>query len=1437
MKNRLITALAFICCSAGLLGQSIAPVWYETRVENFNVTDENRLPIFRIQTPPGTGPNNDNGTRRTAIDVYAGLYRYDDTRLLLGIRSNGIDEDNVDLSDEEKALAKRFPDRSIEWINAETGAPMGTAFQIGVDDDGFGIVHPDIDINSADGVDLEGVLFTAEWLAHPDFQTDVDGDGTVTPEENEFGAGDGSSGSYYWQWNMDDAVSAGEVPAIYMGWANKVLRYAPADGATVENPSWSSTATVAYQEDSPGRGSGAMNGARWQQFRIVNLHITGHGADTEIMIHGETWRAGVHPQFLVTTDGKRFYKEILDDDLNVVKAGGRVNNRSGGNLNGHSSGGGPTLPLNVQTINAAGESVPADPSAPNLLSIYNGHYPNGNWNSGKTRYDHNPDSPILHGGPGLLNVPLFQGNNGARGSLPQWSYEQSAAPSNNDHRISGVEVYDGFWAQEFESSSDLDYIVVVNTPSWNNQHGGGAANQKPGWLGVHQLNGSQSNSENKAFKVDALDWREADIGTDANSSFLGTSAQLEVNPTGDGNAEVLWANGHFSFGRAEVTTHPITAPTVQPEFVGGGLNSPIGTDATLAAGGFTGSPITLQWYKDGEPIAPQDGEGNSTGSIAWNQLDMDLDFINPTADNNGVYKLRAWNTAGFMETAAVTVTFDPDPTPPSLVGTSSLEGFSIGLQFAARVDPATAEVIGNYDVRDADGNSVTIDEVVLRPDGRSIQLAAANLSTDTFTVTVSGVTSVSGVEIVAGEGDSAEGAVQGFFAVDIGSPINAAGQTFTIAPNEFEVTTGHGDIWGAADIFYFITEERTGDLDVSVQVVSAGTGGSRFGLMARESTAANSRHIENSMQVNGTTWQHIRRDTGGGSARWRADDQPAAGPFPDLYVRLKRHANDWTAWRSTDGNSWEYLAEEKAFDLGPTVLFGIAQSHTAVGQYANYGTVEYPNAVIEITEHPADNVPNDETLEGYQGRTATFTASARALRDPDVYFQTSIDGAQVTPAIDPVPAGTGSGTMWLDGTTLHVNVSYTGLGSAISNAHIHDAGDLIGLMGIHTPALDGDGNDDPTAGSFVGSVEVSASQIDLIRTGVSYVNIHTADNPGGEIRGQVVAEELHAAELGYQWRSNGTPLADKTDQSFTTNLLTLDDDGATIDVVVSVSGIDSVTSDSATLDVVPDVVDPVLTSLAALNTFQIGLCYNELLDADSVANATFTLAGADGDAVFDAVLRPDGMTVALSILINDGAAETFELTIDGVTDLAGNGSVVTMTGPVIGLEVFTLGNNTGSAFSCWENTVELTSAGGDIWGNADNGIIVTELREDDFDVIVQVDQKTGNSNRNGLMVRETTSADSRHLNNTYRELANGDTWQHIRRETGQGTARIRPDDQRPNADSPNRWVRINRQGDNYTLWRSSDGLAWEFMAREDNFDLGRPVEPEQLGSHALPQLR
>lgn len=122
---------------------------------------------------------------------------------------------------------------------------------------------------------------------------------------------------------------------------------------------------------------------------------------------------------------------------------------------------------------------------------------------------------------------------------------------------------------------------------------------------------------------------------------------------------------------------------------------------------------------------------------------------------------------------------------------------------------------------------------------------------------------------------------------------------------------------------------------------------------------------------------------------------------------------------------------------------------------------------------------------------------------PSFTVGTFLTGAQEVPPVD--SPGAGSGTLTVDGTTLTVNIAYHGLASDFAAAHIHgpagagvNAGVLVPLSTpeLHQPA-------GPRAGKFVGSVTISEETAAAILEGSAYVNIHTADNGSGEIRGQI----------------------------------------------------------------------------------------------------------------------------------------------------------------------------------------------------------------------------------------------------------------------------------------------------------------------------------------------
>lgn len=98
-------------------------------------------------------------------------------------------------------------------------------------------------------------------------------------------------------------------------------------------------------------------------------------------------------------------------------------------------------------------------------------------------------------------------------------------------------------------------------------------------------------------------------------------------------------------------------------------------------------------------------------------------------------------------------------------------------------------------------------------------------------------------------------------------------------------------------------------------------------------------------------------------------------------------------------------------------------------------------------------------------------------------------------------SGTGSCLVVLNDSSGAVSVDcvFSGLTSAAVAAHIHglaapdmNAGVIIGLTATAA-----------TSGSITGNGVLDAGQITGMMDGLTYVNLHTSQNPGGELRGQV----------------------------------------------------------------------------------------------------------------------------------------------------------------------------------------------------------------------------------------------------------------------------------------------------------------------------------------------
>ncbi|MCI0746928.1 MAG: CHRD domain-containing protein, partial [Verrucomicrobia subdivision 3 bacterium] len=139
-------------------------------------------------------------------------------------------------------------------------------------------------------------------------------------------------------------------------------------------------------------------------------------------------------------------------------------------------------------------------------------------------------------------------------------------------------------------------------------------------------------------------------------------------------------------------------------------------------------------------------------------------------------------------------------------------------------------------------------------------------------------------------------------------------------------------------------------------------------------------------------------------------------------------------------------------------------------------------------------------------RNAANQANPQNINQPT--FAVFMNGAQEPPPTGG-GTGTGSGIISLAGNTLTIKISFSGLSGNVNNCHIHgvggrgtNAGVLYGLNAFTTQG--------GTSGTIDGSVTLTnktgltiEEQLDQLRGGLWYVNIHTTTFGGGEIRGQI----------------------------------------------------------------------------------------------------------------------------------------------------------------------------------------------------------------------------------------------------------------------------------------------------------------------------------------------
>lgn len=119
-------------------------------------------------------------------------------------------------------------------------------------------------------------------------------------------------------------------------------------------------------------------------------------------------------------------------------------------------------------------------------------------------------------------------------------------------------------------------------------------------------------------------------------------------------------------------------------------------------------------------------------------------------------------------------------------------------------------------------------------------------------------------------------------------------------------------------------------------------------------------------------------------------------------------------------------------------------------------------------------------------------------------FTANITSAQEVPSNGSTATAYGRVFVNESAGTLTYTVVFSGLTSNQVASHIH----APGVVGVNGPVIINLGAVGGTSGTITGTANITPAQINLMRSHQTYINIHTTNFPGGEIRGQLATKRV-----------------------------------------------------------------------------------------------------------------------------------------------------------------------------------------------------------------------------------------------------------------------------------------------------------------------------------------
>lgn len=698
----------------------------------------------------------------------------------------------------------------------------------------------------------------------------------------------------------------------------------------------------------------------------------------------------------------------------------------------------------------------------------------------------------------------------------------------------------------------------------------------------------------------------------------------------------------------------------------------------------------------------------------------------------------------------------------------------------------------------------------------------------------------------------------GWMDEDIGAPSLAGSASYSAG--NWSVAGGGADIWNAADQFHFAFTNATGSTVIIARVLSLDETDpwAKAGVMIRDDDTPGAMFadvvVTPASGGNGVNFQW--RDSTGGQCGY----SQVGGIAAPIWLKLVRNGTDFAGFYSPDGAAWTPIGPDMIIPMGNPGLAGLA-----VTAHNDAALCNASFASVTVSNAPPPPPPLGGMFrELWTGLTTslgnTLTALTNTTYNPNwpnnpnptytrvfTNFETEINsgknnyGERARAFV--IPPTNGNYIFWIssdDSSALMVSTDETpahrnqiaGVAAWTNSREWgKEAGQqsspvsLEGGRRYYVEALmqQGSGGDnlavrwqlpngtieEPlTATSPAGTLLIPYDGIDLT-PGIYSQSSNTTAVEATSVSFSVLV--TNRSSVTYQWQVNGVnapgPNGAKPFYSVS-NLSIALNNGQVYTCVVSNSA-GAITSSPIVLNVIADTVPPTVTRALNLGSTNVQVVFSEgveLASATAVTNYVFT----NGLPITAASLSSDNLTVTLTTA-SLVYGSNYTVTINNVRDRASNPNTIAANTKVSFTATPYASQDIGGAPGgssvtvVGSNGLNVTAAGSDLGGNADQCNFQYQLLNGDFDISARV---AGLSPADvwakaGLMARETLDPGSRFAASLTTPAMNGTFFESRLTTSGaSASAGSFP------ANYPNTYLRLKRTGALFTGYAGFDGQTW-----------------------------